>query len=91
MPASAIPSPLIPILFRGPDDREKDADLLAGRSLLLTVGLACQLVTAAAHADQYGKVNAMVLDAISKELRTVLLAAEQRASWMAQTPPVATA
>ena len=50
---------------------------------MLAVGLACQLVTAAAHADQYGKVNAMALEAVSKDLRLILSTVEQRASWVA--------
>lgn len=85
MPNQPLPSALLPILFRGPEDRERGASLVAGRNLVLTVGLACQLVTAAAHADQYGKVNAITLEAISKDLRTVLSAVEQRTAWLAQS------
>ncbi|WP_372164527.1 hypothetical protein [Xanthomonas euvesicatoria] len=84
MPAQPLPSALLPILFRGSEDRERGANLVAGRNLVLTVGLACQLVTAAAHADQYGKVNAVALEAISKDLRMVLSAVEQRTAWLAQ-------
>jgi hypothetical protein len=85
MPAQPLPSALLPILFRGPDDRERGASLVAGRNLVLTVGLACQLVTAAAHADQYGKVNAIALEAISKDIRIVLTAVEQRTAWLAES------
>lgn len=85
MPTQPLPSALLPILFRGPDDRERGANLVAARNLVLTVGLACQLVTAAAHADQYGKVNAIALEAISKDLRVVLTAVEQRTAGLAQS------
>lgn len=74
-------TPLIPVLFRSPDDLAKDQDVVAGRSIILLVGAACQLVTAAAHADQYGRVNAAALDAVSKELRFAISTIEQRARW----------
>jgi len=73
-------SALLPILFRGANDRPEDRVAIAGRGLIVSVGLACQLATAAAHADQYGKVNATALAAVSRELRAVLASADRAAN-----------
>lgn len=80
------PNALLPILFRGPEDHLKSPELITARGLVLTVGLACQFITAAAHADQYGRVSAPMLNALSRELRSVLTSVENKARWHAQLP-----
>lgn len=81
LPTPPDPTPVLPILFRGPEDYMRDADEVATRGVILTVGLSCQLITAAAHADQYGRVSASVLGALSQDLRRTLAAAERQALW----------
>lgn len=81
LPKNPDPTPILPILFRGPEDHLRTADEIAARGVVVTVGLCCQLVTAAAHADQYGRVSAPVLSALSQDLRRTLAAAERQALW----------
>ncbi|WP_448122680.1 hypothetical protein [Stenotrophomonas riyadhensis] len=76
---------LLPIVFRSPEDLSKGGDAVAARSVIMMVGVACQFVTAAAHADQYGRVGADSLDALSREIRTFLTRLEHRASLQSQT------
>ncbi|UXB41909.1 hypothetical protein K7569_09025 [Stenotrophomonas maltophilia] len=84
LPFQPEPSPLLPIMFRGPEDHRKSDDELAARGVILTVGLSCQLTTASAHADQYGRVSASTLNGLSQDLRRTLAAAERQARWAAQ-------
>jgi hypothetical protein len=61
--------PLLPILFRGVNDGSLGRDVKVARGIIIGVGSACQLVTAGAHADQYGRVRASLLSAISIDMR----------------------
>lgn len=79
LPIQPDPVPILPIMFRGPEDHLRNADEVAARGVILTVGLSCQLITAAAHADQYGRVSAWMLSALSQDLRRALAAAERQA------------
>lgn len=79
LPTRPDPVPVLPIMFRGPEDHLRNASEVAARGVILTVGLSCQLITAAAHADQYGRVGASVLSALSQDLRRTLAAAERQA------------
>lgn len=63
---------LLPILFRGVGDAAQDEVTKYCRDLIVVVGASCQLTTAAAHADQYGLVNAELLGAQSRDLRRFL-------------------
>ncbi|MGN7839552.1 hypothetical protein [Stenotrophomonas sp. 22385] len=84
LPSSPDPSPLFPIMFRGPEDHRRSVEELAARGVVLSVGLSCQLTTASAHADQYGRVSASTLSGLSQDLRRTLAAAERQAGWTAQ-------
>lgn len=81
LPTQPDPAPVLPIMFRGPEDHLRNGGEVAARGVILTVGLSCQLITAAAHADQYGRVSAPVLSALSQDLRRTLVAAERQALW----------
>lgn len=63
---------LFPVLFRGTNDGASDPVVRYCRDLVVVVGGACQLVTASAHADQYGLVNAELLHAHSCDVRRFL-------------------
>lgn len=63
---------LFPVLFRGTNDSASNAVTRYCRDLVVVVGGACQLVTASAHADQYGLVNAELLHAHSCDVRRFL-------------------
>ena len=60
---------LLPICFRGVGDAELGVRAVTGRCWIVLIGVSCQLITAAAHADQYGRVNADLLRCVSRELR----------------------
>lgn len=62
----------LPVLFRGVGDAAQDELTKYCRDLIVVVGASCQLTTAAAHADQYGLVNAELLGAQSRDLRRFL-------------------
>lgn len=63
---------LFPVLFRGTNDGASGPVVRYCRDLVVVVGGACQLVTASAHADQYGLVNAELLHAHSCDVRRFL-------------------
>lgn len=64
--------PLLAILFRSTNEKMVTSRARLGRTLILLTGVACQLTTAAAHADQYGQVRATSAASLSLDLRDAL-------------------
>lgn len=62
-------APLLPILFRSANEKNVTERAKLGRGLIVLAGVACQLSTAAAHADQYGLVRAATATSLSIDLR----------------------
>jgi hypothetical protein len=62
----------LPCVLLRPTVRAKDAATRFGRSILLTLYSSCQLVTAAAHADDYPRYPLLALQGLSFDLRTAL-------------------
>jgi hypothetical protein len=67
----ALADPLIAVITRPSNPDTSDA-VRGGRALVATVRAACQLTTAAAHADAYGSYPLLVLRALSYDIRTAL-------------------
>lgn len=69
--ATGYPETLLTVLAR-PTRRFPSADARWAYNVIVTVQSACQLVTAAAHADDYGQYSAWLLRSLSLELRRSL-------------------
>lgn len=66
----------IPSILRRPSGGEPDVAVRFARNVLLTIGTTCQLVTAAAHSDDYALYPIVLLRSLSFDLRRSLGDAE---------------
>lgn len=64
-------------VLRRPSSREPSVALRFTRSLLVSIGQTCQLLTAAAHADDYPRYPVQLLKSVSLDLRRTLAEGEQ--------------
>lgn len=67
---------ILPVLWR-PATPEGTSAARFGRHLIVSVATACQLTTAAAHADSYGKYPLILLSALSFDIRRSLAGYEE--------------
>jgi hypothetical protein len=63
-------------VVRRPSSRETSAPLRFSRNLLVTVATTCQLITAAAHSDDYPSYPVVLLRSVSLDLRRSINDAE---------------
>lgn len=66
------PADSLMVAFRRPTERLVGCGERVGYGLIVSVGAACQLVTAAAHADNYARYPLVLMSSLSRDLRRAL-------------------